>query len=153
MGKLMRIGLDPNLPAGTPNLAALKTEAAVYDAFKQRVLAYGLTETFRELCFLQVAEDLKLQTVQAYPQDLQLLGQARLKNGKEFCLLAGKNLAQWQKQEETESSHAQGSVALWLSSKLNWQVLQKDEHGWKVVGSGEKPDSAYDKIGELLGSK
>ncbi|MBI4024934.1 MAG: hypothetical protein HY360_08125 [Verrucomicrobia bacterium] len=153
MGKLMRIGLDPNLPAETPNLEALKAEAATYDAFKQRVLAFGLTETFREICFLQEAENVKMQTVQAYPEDLQMLGQARLKGGNEFCLLAGRNLSQWQKEEEMKSIHTQGSVSLWLSSKLNWHVLQKGEHGWKVVGSGEKPDSAYDKIGELLASK
>lgn len=150
MGKLMRIDLNPDLPVETPNYEALKAEAKLYGVFKQRVLCLGLTETFREICFLQKAEGLTLHPVEEYPSRVLPLGQARLPHGQDFYLIAGRDLSQWQKRE---ADHSPGSLALWLSPKLNWRILRKEQNGWKAIGTGEKPDTAYEKIGEAMVSE
>jgi hypothetical protein len=60
--------------------------------------------------------------------------------------LAGK----WQK---NETDHSHGSLALWLSPKLNWLIMRKEEKVWKTIGAGEKPDTAYEKIGKAMASE
>ena len=146
MGKLMRIELESRLPATTPNLAELRRESEKYQRFQDRVLGLGLTETFREVCDLQQATDIHCEKIDRYPARLCELGRAHLVGGLVFLLFAGPGVSHWTRTAIEPSRHPAGSIALWLSSKLEWKVLKATISGWKQIASGKKPDTAYDKI-------
>lgn len=152
MGKLMRIELESGLPAATPNLDELNQEAVKYQRFKDRALGLGLTETFREICDLQQANEIECNIIVNYPADLQEIGRARLRTGAHFCLFAGGAIADLLGVTVETSRHPPGTLALWLSSKLKWFILKANAKLWVQVGSGNKPDTAYDKIKMAMGS-
>lgn len=150
MGKLMRIDLDPALPKSVPNYEPMKTEADKYALFKQAVLSFGLTATFKEICNLQEATEITIADILKYPDTMQILGAARLPSGSRFILLAGGTLAPWMKKEPSDNQHLNGTTTLWLSQKLNWRVIRKDNNQWRVLGRGEKPDTALEQIRQAL---
>lgn len=146
MGKLMRIELESRLPASTPNFTELRREAEKYQRFKDRALGLGLTETFREICDLQKATQLECQPTLNYPAALTELGHASLPSGAAFCLYAGGSVSHLLRAAPDQTHQPSGTIALWLSSKLNWRIVKVDGAAWKQIDAGEKPDSAYEKI-------
>jgi hypothetical protein len=151
MGKLMRIELESRLPASTPNFAELRREAEKYLRFKHRALGLGLTETFREICDLQKATQFQCQPPLNYPTALTGLGHARLPNGSAFCLYAGGNVAHLFRATPDQARHPSGSLALWLSSKLKWVIAKASGDSWKQIDTGNKPDTAYERIKLAMG--
>ena len=150
MGKLMRIELETRLPASTPNLADLRREAEKYLRFKHRALGLGLTETFREICDLQKANQLECRPPQNYPTALTELGSARLPSGAVFCLFAGGSISHLIRTTPDQARHPSGTLALWLSSKLKWVIVKADGDSWRQVATGNKPDTAYEKIKQAM---
>jgi hypothetical protein len=146
MGKLMRIELESRLPTLTPNFAELRREAEKYKRFKDRTLGLGLAETFREICDLQKASQLECQPTLNYPTTLTELGHARLPNGAAFCLYAGGSVSHLLRATPDQARYPSGTVALWLSSKLNWRIVKVTGASWQQIDAGEKPDAAYEKI-------
>lgn len=151
MGKLMRITLEAGLPPTTPGLAELKLEAERYERFKDRTLGHGLAETFREICDLQRASQIECQQVARYPNDLAQLGRAELSNQRAFYLFAGGSIARLARTEPDATRHPNGTTALWLSSKLKWVILKVADGAWNQAATGDKPDTAYDKIQAAIG--
>lgn len=122
MGKLMRIGLEARLPATTPGLAEMQAEAELYERFKTRTLALGLTETFREICDLQRATEVECKSVDDYPKALIQIGQAKLPGQRRIYLFAGGNSKSAARQKLDSVAHPPGTMAFWLGSKLKWTV-------------------------------
>jgi hypothetical protein len=150
MGKLMRIELDAALPDTTPNMTELRKEAEKYQRFKDRALGLGLSETFREICDLQQASQVQCQPPSEYPRALRELGRAQLPRGTTFCLFAGGSTSHLSQAAQDLAQHPAGTVALWLSSKLNWTVLKATGAGWREIARGNKPDTAYDQIKKAI---
>lgn len=152
MGKLMRIGLEARLPATTPNLAELQAEAVRYERFKTRTLALGLTETFREICDLQRATGIRCEPPEDYPDAMAELGRAELPGRGPIFLFAGGGIAHFARTPPNPAEFPNGAAAVWLSSKLKWAILKVVEGAWVVVTTGDKPDTAYDKIQGAIGN-
>jgi hypothetical protein len=150
MGKLMRIELEPGLPASTPNIAELRYEAEKYQRFKDQALGLGLTETFREICDLQKASQLNCQPPPKYPTALVELGRARLPSGSVFCLYAGGSVSHLFRVRPDQAGLQPGTLALWLSSKLKWVIVKATEGSWEQIATGHKPDTAYEKIKQAM---
>lgn len=146
MGKLMRIALEAELPATTPGLAEMQVEADRYERFKTRTLALGLTETFREICDLQRATNIRCEPPEHYPADLTEIGRATLNSSRMISLFAGGGIVHFTRMPPNAVDYPNGAVAVWLSSKLKWAVLKVVEGAWVVVTTGDKPDTAYEKI-------
>lgn len=152
MGKLMRIALEENLPATTPGLAEMRAELERYERFKTHTLALGLTETFREICDLQRATNIQCVPPEQYPADLTEIGRATLAKGGLISLFAGGGIAHFTRTTPNQDKYADGASAVWLSSKLKWAVLKVVAGAWVVVTTGDKPDTAYEKIQTAIGS-
>ncbi len=150
MGKLMRIELESGLPASTPNFAELRREAEKYQQFKNRALGLGLTETFREICDLQKADHLECPPPLNYPTALTELGRARLPSGSAFYLYAGGSIANLTHATPDPARQPSGTLALWLSSKLKWIIVKATEDAWRQIDTGNKPDTAYEKIKQAM---
>ena len=146
MGKLMRIGLEARLPATTPSVAEMQVEAALYERFKTRTLALGLTETFREICDLQRATAICCEPPEHYPDVMAELGRAELPGRGPIFLFAGGGIAHFSRTPPNLAEYPNGTASVWLSSKLKWAILKVVEDKWLVVATGEKPDTAYEKI-------
>jgi len=152
MGKLMRIGLEKRLPATIPGLTEMKAEAELYERFKTHALALGLTETFREICDLQRASNIRCVTPKHYPDDITELGRAELAGRRTFSLLAGGGIAHFTRVAPNAVKYPNGASAVWLSSKLQWAILKVVDGAWVVVTTGDKPDTAFEKIQIAIGS-
>jgi hypothetical protein len=150
MGKLMRIELESGLPLTTPNLGDLQVEATKYREFKERALALGLTETFHEICDLQQCTEISCEPPQSYPPSLMEVGRARLLSSSIFFLFSGGSIAHLLRTHTDETIHPSGSVALWLSPKLKWVIVKKAGSTWQHIGEGNKPDTAYERIRQLI---
>lgn len=152
MGKLMRIALEAGLPATTPGLAEMQVEAERYERFKTRTLALGLTETFREICDLQRATNIRCEPPEHYPDTLAELGRAALPGRGAISLFAGGGIAHFTRTPPNPAEYPDGAAAVWLSSKLKWAVLKVFAGAWVVVTTGDKPDTAYEKIQAAIGN-
>ena len=152
MGKLMRIALEAGLPATTPGLAEMKVEAERYERFKTRTLALGLTETFREICDLQRATNIRCEPPEHYPDNLAELGRATLPGRSEISLFAGGGIAHFTRMPPSSTEYPNGAAAVWLSPKLKWAILKVVGGAWVVVTTGDKPDTAYEKIQAAIGN-
>jgi hypothetical protein len=153
MGKLMRIALEAELPAATPGLADMRVEAERYEHFKTRTLTLGLTETFREICDLQRATNIRCEPPAQYPADLAEVARATLSSGNTISLFAGGGIAHFTRTPPDPVEYPNGAVAVWLSSKLKWAVIKVVEGAWIVVTTGDKPDTAYEKIQAAIVAK
>ncbi len=152
MGKLMRIAFEAELPVGTPGLAAMQAEAELYERFKTRTLALGLTETFREICDLQRASNIRCEPPEHYPEALAEIGRAELAGRGTISLFAGGGIAHFTRTPPNSAEYPDGASAIWLSSKLKWAVLKVVQGAWVVVTTGDKPDTAYAKIEAAIGN-
>ena len=152
MGKLMRISLEAQLPPATPGLAEMQAEAAQYERFKTRTLALGLTETFREICDLQRAGNIRCEPPEHYPDAIAELGRAELPGRGTIFLFAGGGIAHFSRTPPNPAEYPNGTAAVWLSSKLKWAILKVVEGAWVVVTTGDKPDTAYEKIQAAIGN-
>jgi hypothetical protein len=151
MGKLMRISLETSLPSETPALHEIRLEMDRYENFKAYILRLGLSETFREICDLQQANSVAIDSPRHYPEVLTQVGSAVLKDGRLIFLFAGGSPSRFGKPDD--ATFPSGSLAIWLSSRLKWTVLRVSEGEWATVANGEKPDTAYAKIAAAIESQ
>jgi hypothetical protein len=151
MGKLMRISMPDRLPMSVPEYSELKSEYNFYSAFKGKVLALGLRETFNDLCLLDDAVVNATNLPTHYPTACQIISRAVRKNGNDLLLIAGARPEIWARGVDAGQMR-NGARALWLSSKLAWTVFGKDSDAWYSLASGAKPDSEFDSILAALGA-
>ena len=145
LGKLMRIALPEVVPPTVAGYDEMIAENARYSAFSARALALGLRETFLDVCTVANAVNVNTTEAICYPSDPCELGHAVTRDGNSLALVAGARALRWLEGSEPPRFE-DGSVCLWLSQKLDWIVYKKDNEGWSVRGSGQKPDSELETI-------
>ena len=119
MGKLMRIGLTGNLPTSIPYSEEIEKEAEKYEQFKQRVIGFGLANTFNDVCnYLGIKFESMNETTR-YPPKYQILGKAVIGNEKRIYFGAGSgpNIGA---HTEKDCDPGKDSV-FWLGQKLDWK--------------------------------
>ncbi len=147
LGKLMRIELSGSIPASVPGYSEMKEESTRYEEFKAETIALSLQEAFKDVCYASTGAEPMFSHFKSYPASLQWLGASDLPSGQKFLLLAGKGQLQ---SLPGLGALADGTKAIWLSSKLNWKLYETRSGTWRNLGEGQKPESELERIIALL---
>ena len=148
MGKLMRIGLTDTLPRSIPYREEIEREDKKYEQFKQRVMGFGLVETFKDVCKVLGIEFESMNKTTQYPSEYQILGKAVVGNEKRIYFGAGfqPNI----NAHPEKDRYSNKDCVFWLGSKLNWKIFRVTIDGLQQVQSGDKPETQIEMISKTL---